>query len=62
MTTQLDLAKHILFDPAAMAAADIKLFPGSSRDATSEDMAREINKAIAQIESGDFEVVDPHAD
>jgi len=58
MKSQLEVAKHRLFDESALNAADIKLFPGTNRDATSEDMAEQINKAIAQIEAGDFEVVD----
>jgi hypothetical protein len=59
MTTQLELAKHRLFSKRALDAADIKLFPGTSRDATSEDMAEQINKAMAQVESGDAEEVNP---
>jgi hypothetical protein len=58
MGTQLDLAKHILFDKDGLDAANLKLFPGTSRDATPEQMAEQINKAIAQIEAGDYEEVD----
>jgi hypothetical protein len=58
MTTHLEVAKHRLFDKGALDVADIKLFPGSSRDASAEQMAEQITKALAQIENGDFEEVD----
>jgi hypothetical protein len=58
MGTQLELAKHILFDKDALDAVNVKLFPGSSRDATPEQMAEQINKTIAQIEAGDYDEVD----
>jgi len=54
MGQQLELAKKRLFDKDALAVTNIKLFPGSSRDATANDFAEQINKAISQIESGDF--------
>lgn len=62
MTTQLDLAMHRLFDEDALHAANIKLYPGSSRDVTPERIAQEVNKAIAQIEAGDFVSVDDFDD
>lgn len=58
MGQQLDLAKKRLFDKNALAATNIKLFPGSSRDTTAEQFAEQINKAISQLESGDFDEVD----
>lgn len=59
MNSQLEIAKHRLFDQSGLFAADFKLFPGSNRDASKEAMAEQINKAIAQIEAGDFDEVDP---
>ena len=61
MTTQLGVAKHRLFDREALHADNVKLYPGSNRDATPEQMAEQVNKAIAQIDSGDFDTVD-HSD
>jgi hypothetical protein len=58
MKTQMDIAKHRLFDKEELNASDIKLYPGIRRDAKPEQMAEQVNKAIAQIVSGDFEVVD----
>ncbi len=58
MKSQLEVAKHQLFDESGLNAADIKLFPGSNRDATPEEMAEQIVRVIAQIEAGDFEEVD----
>jgi len=38
------------------------LFPGSSRDAPPDKVAEQVNKAIAQIEAGDFELVEDFGD
>ncbi len=58
MQSQLEVAKHRLFDKDALGSDDIKLFPGSNRDVTREQVAEQINKALAQIESGDYDLVD----
>lgn len=57
MGQQLEVAKKRLFDEDALGATNIKLFPGTSRDTTPEQFAEEINKAISQIEAGDYEEV-----
>lgn len=57
MSTQIELATRHLFDADALGATNIKLFPGSSRDITAEQYAVQINKALAQIEAGDFDLV-----
>lgn len=57
MGQHLELAKKRLFDKDSLAVTNIKLFPGSNRDTTPEQFADEINKAISQIEAGDFEIV-----
>lgn len=58
MGTQLELAKKRLFDSDALNVTNIKLFPGSSRDTTADQFAEQINKALSQIEAGDFEEID----
>lgn len=58
MGQQLELAKKRLFDKDSLAVTNIKLFPGSNRDATADQFADQINKSISQIESGDFVEVD----
>lgn len=57
MGQQLELAKKRLFDKDALAVTNLKLFPGSNRDTTADQFAEQINKAISQIESGDFDEV-----
>ena len=59
----LEVAKYTLFDRGALGASDFKMFPGTSRDTTPEQVAEEITKAIAQIEAGDYEEIlgDPEA-
>lgn len=58
MSMQIELAKHTLFDADRLSASNVKLFPGSSRDVGPEQMAEEVNKALAQIEAGDYDVVE----
>lgn len=62
MKTQLEVARHRLFDKDALHAANVKLFPGSNRDATPEMLAEQVNNAIAQIEAGDYELVEQFED
>lgn len=56
MKTQLEAAKG-LFTDGSLQVMDIKLFPGTSRDATAEQMAEQVNRVIAQLDAGDYEVV-----
>lgn len=62
MATQLETAKRRLFDKEALGADNVKFFPGSNRDSTPEQMAEQVNKAIAQIDAGDYELVDDFDD
>lgn len=57
MSQQLELAKSRLFDSDSLAATNLKLFPGSSRDTTAEQFAEEVNKVLSQIEANDYEEV-----
>lgn len=59
MSTHLEMAKHALFDKDGLRAADIKLYPGSNRDATSEQMAEQVNYAMTQLTLGKYDLVDP---
>jgi hypothetical protein len=54
---QLELAKKRLFDSDGLGVTNIKMFPGSSRDVTPEQIAEQINRALSQIETGDFVVL-----
>lgn len=58
MNTELSNAKDTLFGPEGLGVSDFKLFPGTSREATPSEFAREINKAVADVIAGDFDVVD----
>ncbi len=62
MGAQLDYAKSRLFDEAALHVENIKLFPGSDRNATREAVAQEVTNALAQIESGDYDLIDQFED
>lgn len=62
MMTQLEAAKHLLFDKDGLDVADVKLFPGNNRDATPEQMAEQLNKALAQILDGDYDEISDEDD
>lgn len=62
MANQLDVAKHRLFDERTLNADNVKLYPGSSRDITPEQMAEQVVKAIAQIQAKDVEWIDQFED
>ena len=57
MGQQLEVAKKRLFDKDSLAVTNIKMFPGSNRDATAEQFAEQINKSLSQIEAGDYDEV-----
>lgn len=57
MAEQMQLAQNRLFGEGGMDTADIKLFPGSSRDVSERDFATQVNKILSQLEAGDFEDV-----
>ena len=58
MKTQLEVTKHRLFSEEGLRVANIKLFPGSNRETSGEKVGEQLNKAIAQLEVGDYEIVD----
>ena len=54
MTVELDALKKRVFTDNSVK--NVKFFPGHSRDATPEDLAREINKYYAEAENGAHEL------
>lgn len=62
MTDAIETAKARLFGEGGLAVADIKISPGSDRDATPEAVAGQIVRVLDQLERGDFEVVDDFDD
>lgn len=58
MTGQMILAQNRLFGTDGLDVSDIKLFPGSERDVSSEQFVSELNKVLAQLEAGDYEFVE----
>lgn len=56
MATELEIAKNMLFSKKGLSVRNIKLFPGTRRDVTAEQIATQINKAIAHIEAGDIDI------
>lgn len=58
MKTHVEKAKERLFAEDGLRASNIKLFPGSNREITPEEFSEQFNKAIAQIEAGDYELLE----
>jgi len=58
MGTNMEVAKHRLFDAATLDVSDVKLFPGSNRDITSEQMAEHVSKVIANLENGNYDLAE----
>lgn len=57
---QMQLAKTRFFSlesADSLQMANLKLFPGTNREATAEDFATQINRSLSQIEAGEFEEV-----
>lgn len=56
-TTQLETAKETLFGKAGIGASNFKIFPGTDRNATAEEVAAEINESIQRVVNGELEEV-----
>jgi hypothetical protein len=55
MGNQIEIAKHRLFGDGGIDAGEFKIYPGTLRDITPEQIAEQINKSLSHIESGDFD-------
>lgn len=62
MSQNTELATGRLYGANALGVKNIKLFPGSSRDTTAEQIAEQIQKSLSRLEAGDFEEVSPAAE
>ena len=58
MANELELAKYTIFDPEALGATNFKLFPGSSREITPAAVAEQVNKSIAEILAGNYDLLE----
>lgn len=53
--TEMDKAKRRLFDADGFAARHVSVFPGTARDVSAEQVARQINRGLSQLEAGEYE-------
>ena len=58
MSNHVNIASNRLFGADGLNVSDIKLFPGMKRDISTDEFAEQINKSLADIENGDYEIVD----
>ncbi len=56
MQIELDILKKRLYKDSAVK--NVNFFPGSNRDVTAEDIAREVNKFYAEAEAGQVELIE----
>jgi len=55
--TEVEIASKRMFGPGSLQVANIGFTLGSNADASAEDIARELNRALDAIEAGNFEEV-----
>jgi hypothetical protein len=55
--TQVEIAANRLFGPGGLGVTNIGISRGSNPHVSAEQIAAEINRALTQIESGNFELV-----
>lgn len=60
--TQVEIAAAKLYGPGGLGVTNFGFTRGSNPDATPEQIAGEINRALAQLEAGNFEEVNPDDD
>ncbi len=49
MATEMNSARDMLFGATGLSVSNFKLFPGSNREVTTEQIAAEITRSIAEI-------------
>lgn len=62
MANQVTLAQNRLYGADGLAVSDFKMYPGTDRDVSKEQFAEQINKVLAQIEAGDYDLVEQYED
>lgn len=55
MTTNIETARNLLFSESGLRASNFKLYPGTSREVTADQVAEEIVRSINTIAAGDYE-------
>lgn len=58
MGTQIEQAKRELYGAEGLAVSNFKLFPGTGREVTAQKFAEQVSKVVAQLEEGDYELVE----
>jgi hypothetical protein len=58
MSLAMEEAKARLYGEGGLAVRDVKICPGSDRDAKPDAVARQIVEVLDRLERGDYEIVD----
>lgn len=62
MSANLSKAQELLFGKEGLGATNFKLFPGSQRELSPDEVSAQIVKSIGDVVAGNFEHVDMEAD
>ena len=49
--TQVQKAKQLLYGPSGIGATNVKIFLGTNRDVTAEEIAEQINAVIEELQN-----------
>ncbi|MBC6436823.1 MAG: hypothetical protein GDA52_01500 [Rhodobacteraceae bacterium] len=58
MSSQTRILSNRLYGTDSLKVSDVKIFPGTLREVTEEQFAEQLNRSLAEIETGDFDLVD----
>lgn len=58
MGIEMEKAKQTLFGVGGMECSNIKIFPGTSREVTAEQIAEQINLSLQEIMDGKAELIE----
>ncbi|MBC6442550.1 MAG: hypothetical protein GDA53_05380 [Rhodobacteraceae bacterium] len=61
MSDQVKILSNRLYGRGSLEVSDVKIFPGTLREVTKEQIAEQLNRSLAEIETGDFDLVDDEA-
>jgi len=58
VSSQTRILSNRLYGTDSLKVSDVKIFPGTLREVTEEQFAEQLNRSLAEIETGDFDLVD----
>lgn len=56
--TEVEKLKERLYGEGGLGVTSFNIFPGTNPNVTAEEVAREVNHSLDQLEAGNFEEID----